>query len=208
MFFRIEVVNLLASSAVFDIVRNYTADYDKPLIFDKVHHELNQFCSVHSLQEVYIDLFDQVKNKFLTKGSSLAFVVDQPVAWCSLSSIGLSWFYFVSFLSNWVYYLGFIFNRTLGQYQPPHSFWAKLQSAEINFLSLTLCYIFTVFSYLCFFASTVRRWDKSAAIQEWFSFLGIETKHTVWKRKKWERNITMETTRSLPRTLKSIKPKK
>jgi len=27
---------------------------------DKVHHELNQFCSVHSLQEVYIDLFDQI----------------------------------------------------------------------------------------------------------------------------------------------------
>ena len=62
-FNRIEVVNLLASEAVYDIVHNYTADYDKPLIFDKVHHELNQFCSVHSLQEVYIDLFDQVKAK-------------------------------------------------------------------------------------------------------------------------------------------------
>lgn len=59
-FDRIEVVNLLASTSVYDIVRNYTADYDKPLIFDKVHHELNQFCSVHSLQEVYIDLFDQI----------------------------------------------------------------------------------------------------------------------------------------------------
>lgn len=45
---------------VFDIVRNYTADYDKSLIFDKIHHELNQFCSVHSLHEVYIDLFDQI----------------------------------------------------------------------------------------------------------------------------------------------------
>jgi hypothetical protein len=30
------VVNLLASDSVYDIVRNYTADYDKPLIFDKV----------------------------------------------------------------------------------------------------------------------------------------------------------------------------
>merc|ERR1711953_549411 len=37
-----------------------TADYDKALIFNKVHHELNQFCSGHSLQEVYIDLFDQI----------------------------------------------------------------------------------------------------------------------------------------------------
>ena len=44
-FDRIEVVNVLSASAVHDIVKNYTADYDKPLIFDKVHHELNQFCS-------------------------------------------------------------------------------------------------------------------------------------------------------------------
>lgn len=42
---------------MFDIVKNFTADYDKALIFNKVHHELNQFCSVHSLQEVYIGLF-------------------------------------------------------------------------------------------------------------------------------------------------------
>jgi len=42
---------------VYDIVRNYTADYDKTLIYNKIHHELNQFCSVHNLQEVYINLF-------------------------------------------------------------------------------------------------------------------------------------------------------
>ena len=42
------------------IVKRYTADYDKPLIFNKVHHELNQFCSSHTLQEVYIELFDQI----------------------------------------------------------------------------------------------------------------------------------------------------
>merc|ERR1712210_180063 len=59
-FDRIEVVNILSRSAVFDIVRNFTAEYDKPLIFDKVHHELNQFCSGHNLQEVYIELFDQI----------------------------------------------------------------------------------------------------------------------------------------------------
>uniref|UniRef100_A0A672QIB6 ER lipid raft associated 2 n=1 Tax=Sinocyclocheilus grahami TaxID=75366 RepID=A0A672QIB6_SINGR len=59
-FDRIEVVNYLAPSAVYGIVRNFTADYDKALIFNKVHHELNQFCSVHSLQEVYIGLFDQI----------------------------------------------------------------------------------------------------------------------------------------------------
>merc|ERR1740128_1009547 len=59
-FDRIEVVNVLTASSVYDIVKNYTADYDRALIFNKVHHELNQFCSGHSLQEVYIDLFDQI----------------------------------------------------------------------------------------------------------------------------------------------------
>ena len=59
-FFRIEVVNVLQHGAVYEIVKNYTADYDRALIFNKVHHELNQFCSGHSLQEVYIDLFDQI----------------------------------------------------------------------------------------------------------------------------------------------------
>ncbi|CAG9864425.1 unnamed protein product [Phyllotreta striolata] len=59
-FDRIEVVNHLNQNSVIDIVRNYTADYDRTLIFNKVHHELNQFCSIHTLHEVYIDLFDQI----------------------------------------------------------------------------------------------------------------------------------------------------
>merc|ERR1712076_177203 len=59
-FDRIEVVNILRPNAVFDIVRNFSADYDKTLIFNKVHHEVNQFCSAHSLREVYIELFDQI----------------------------------------------------------------------------------------------------------------------------------------------------
>ena len=56
-FDRVEVVNKLDINAVHDMVKNYTADYDKTLIYNKIHHELNQFCSVHNLQEVYIDLF-------------------------------------------------------------------------------------------------------------------------------------------------------
>ncbi|ESP03810.1 hypothetical protein LOTGIDRAFT_211937 [Lottia gigantea] len=59
-FERIEVVNKLDRAIVYETVRNYTADYDKTLIYNKIHHELNQFCSVHNLQEVYIDLFDQI----------------------------------------------------------------------------------------------------------------------------------------------------
>lgn len=59
-FDRIEVVNILKADSVLDIVRNFTVDYDRALIFDKIHHELNQFCSRHSLHEVYINLFDTI----------------------------------------------------------------------------------------------------------------------------------------------------
>ncbi|NP_001014325.1 erlin-1 isoform X1 [Danio rerio] len=65
-FDRIEVVNMLIPTSVVDIVRNYTADYDKTLIFNKIHHELNQFCSVHTLQEVYIELFDIIDENLKT----------------------------------------------------------------------------------------------------------------------------------------------
>merc|ERR1719231_1904658 len=57
-FDKIEVVNQLDSRAVHAIVKNFTTDYDKTWIFDKIHHEINQFCSQHTLQEVYIDKFD------------------------------------------------------------------------------------------------------------------------------------------------------
>lgn len=64
-FDRVEVVNKLAESSVHDMVKNYTADYDKTLIYNKIHHELNQFCSVHNLQEVYIDLFGKNHHSLL-----------------------------------------------------------------------------------------------------------------------------------------------
>jgi regulator of protease activity HflC (stomatin/prohibitin superfamily) len=59
-FDRVEVVNILNAAQVHEIVKKYTADYDKALIFNKVHHELNQFCSSHGLDEVYIKEFDQI----------------------------------------------------------------------------------------------------------------------------------------------------
>lgn len=66
----------LFSFLVFDIVKNYTADYDKTLIFNKVHHELNQFCSVHNLHEVnsffyfiiYIDINKIILNIYILLG--------------------------------------------------------------------------------------------------------------------------------------------
>lgn len=59
-FDRIEVVNQLHADAAWDIVKNYTVDYDKTWIYDKIHHEINQFCSKHTLQEVYISQFEQL----------------------------------------------------------------------------------------------------------------------------------------------------
>lgn len=57
-FDRVEVVNRLREPYVYETIKNYTVNYDKTWIFDKIHHEINQFCSSHTLQEVYIEKFD------------------------------------------------------------------------------------------------------------------------------------------------------
>ena len=64
-FERVEVVNRLKKEAVFETVKNYTVNYDKTWIFDKIHHEINQFCSKSTLQEVYIDKFDQLDEQLM-----------------------------------------------------------------------------------------------------------------------------------------------
>jgi len=60
---RVEVVNQLHEAYVYETIKNYTVNYDRIWIFDKIHHEINQFCSKHSLQEVYIDLFHTVDER-------------------------------------------------------------------------------------------------------------------------------------------------
>lgn len=57
----LQVVNRLHKDHVHDTLLNYGVQYDNTWIYDKIHHEINQFCSAHSLQQVYIDMFDQVK---------------------------------------------------------------------------------------------------------------------------------------------------
>lgn len=57
-FDRIEVVNQLEGNHVLDTIRNYTTDYDKTWIYDKIHHEVNQICSRSTLEEMYISKFD------------------------------------------------------------------------------------------------------------------------------------------------------
>ena len=48
-FDRIEVVNVLQPAAVFDIVKNFTYDYDKALIFNKVDQIYNFNWSIHDM---------------------------------------------------------------------------------------------------------------------------------------------------------------
>merc|ERR1719443_1479226 len=62
-FDRIEVVNQLREDAVYDTVKNYTVDYDKVWIYDKIHHEINQICSRSTLHEVYITKFDTLDER-------------------------------------------------------------------------------------------------------------------------------------------------
>lgn len=57
-FAKIEVVNRLDRSQLLSTIKNYTVNYDKTWIYDKIHHEVNQFCSKNTLQEVYITKFD------------------------------------------------------------------------------------------------------------------------------------------------------
>ncbi len=57
-FDKIEVVNMLDRSKALQTVKRFGVDYDKTWIFDRIHHEINQFCSSHTLQQVYIDKFD------------------------------------------------------------------------------------------------------------------------------------------------------
>lgn len=58
-----QVVNRLRKDYVYETLLNYGVSYDKIWIYDKIHHEINQFCSAHSLQQVYIDMFDQVRRE-------------------------------------------------------------------------------------------------------------------------------------------------
>ena len=71
--------------------------------------------------------------------------------------------------------------QSLEQFCPPSPDKSTLVCEQIcmgiNLLgSYAPCY--TVLPNLCFILSTLRRWDKSAAVQELFSFLGIGAKQT------------------------------
>ena len=76
-FEKIEVVNKLRLEYVYETIKNYTVDYDKTWIFDKIHHEINQFCSKNTLQDVYIDKFD-ILDESLTEALSESLSIWAP----------------------------------------------------------------------------------------------------------------------------------
>jgi hypothetical protein len=80
----IEVVNRLQRSKVLNVIRQYGVHYDRVWIFgillqfftclfcfmltmlcvtDRIHHLINQFCSTHTLTEVYITQFSSLDEK-------------------------------------------------------------------------------------------------------------------------------------------------
>ncbi|CAL8468589.1 g8129 [Coccomyxa elongata] len=59
-FDKVEVVNRLKKEHVLDTIKAYGEDYDNLWIFSKIHHEMNQLCSHSTLQDIYIDKFDQI----------------------------------------------------------------------------------------------------------------------------------------------------
>jgi len=49
-FQRVEVVNRLSKELAYETVKNYSMNYERFWLHDKVHHEVNQFCSKYNLQ--------------------------------------------------------------------------------------------------------------------------------------------------------------
>jgi regulator of protease activity HflC (stomatin/prohibitin superfamily) len=65
-FDKIEVVNRLRKDSAHETIKLYGVNYDRTWIFDRIHHEINQFCSSHTLQEVYIDKFETLDEALAT----------------------------------------------------------------------------------------------------------------------------------------------
>lgn len=74
-FHEIEVVNRLRKDRAQKTIKEYGVNYDQIWIFDRIHHEINQFCSSHTLQEIYIDKFDTLDEMLASA------LVDQIKKW-------------------------------------------------------------------------------------------------------------------------------
>lgn len=59
-FDKIEVVNQLERKKAHSTIKRFGLNYDRTFVFDKIAHEINQFCSRNTLHEVYISRFSSL----------------------------------------------------------------------------------------------------------------------------------------------------
>mmetsp|Transcript_9703 Transcript_9703/g.12099 ORF Transcript_9703/g.12099 Transcript_9703/m.12099 type:complete len:322 (+) Transcript_9703:132-1097(+) len=60
MFQQVEVVHRLRAADAIQTVKEYSIDFEKTWIVDRIHQEMNQLCSIYSLHEIFISKFDQM----------------------------------------------------------------------------------------------------------------------------------------------------
>lgn len=72
VFEKVEVINILNYNSVIPIIANYTINYDKPLIFEKIYHELNQICTKRTAEDIIIRNFSNIDD--VLKDSLQAFI--------------------------------------------------------------------------------------------------------------------------------------
>ena len=63
-YLKVSVVNQLmdVDDCVLKTVKQYTPEYDKPLIYDRIPHEVAEFCKDYSLEDIVIEKFHLLKD--------------------------------------------------------------------------------------------------------------------------------------------------
>ena len=74
-FSKVEVVNRLPITSVHDVIKRYSPNYDRYLIFSKIPAAMMQFCSKHSFNEVYIEKFSTL-DEFLMEELQRSLLTD------------------------------------------------------------------------------------------------------------------------------------
>jgi erlin len=63
----VEVVHRLRLDSVVETIANYTSAYADTWIVDRLHHEMNQYCSVNSLENIYIKEFEHLDERLMSR---------------------------------------------------------------------------------------------------------------------------------------------
>jgi regulator of protease activity HflC (stomatin/prohibitin superfamily) len=91
----VEVVFRIVPQLAWETVKNYSKDFATTWVSDPVHHEVNQICSVHSLQDVFISKFSDLDEMYAERSSLKSF-------YCLLNQLSFSHDRFAGFLRRWL----------------------------------------------------------------------------------------------------------